>query len=55
MLYSKGMTANEIADVMRKSVKTIKNQLDNVRKRLHLDRTRDLIKIFSIYNITLWE
>ncbi len=53
MLYSKGLTACEIAAVMKKSVKTIKNQLDNVRKRLHLDRTRDLIKIFSIYNITL--
>ena len=52
-LYSKGMTAHEIARVMKKSAKTIKNQLDNVRKRLHLDRTRDLIKIFSIYNITL--
>lgn len=53
MLYSKGLTAWEIAAVMKKSVSTIKNQLDNVRKRLHLDRTRDLIKIFSIY--TLWE
>ena len=52
-LYSKGLTADEIAGVLRKSVKTIKNQLDNARKRLCLDRTRDLIKIFSIYNITL--
>lgn len=54
-LYSKGLTAHEIAGMLKKSVKTIKNQLDNARKRLHLDRTRDLIKIFSIYNITLWE
>ena len=53
MLYSKGLSAYEIAAVVGKSVKTIKNQLDNVRKRLRLDRTRDLIKIFSIY--TLWE
>lgn len=55
VLYSKGLTAHEIAKVMKKSAKTIKNQLDNARKRLHLDRTRDLIKIFSFYNITLWE
>ena len=54
-LYSKGMTAKEIAKVMRKSVKTIKNQLGNAAKRLGLSRTRDLIKIFSIYNISLWE
>lgn len=55
-LYSKGLTADEIAVVLRKSVKTIKNQLNNARKRLCLDRTRDLIKIFSIYNgFTLWE
>ena len=50
-LYSKGLTANEIARLMKKSVKTIKNQLDNARKRLHLSRTRDLIKIFSVYNV----
>lgn len=55
VLYSKGLTAHEIARVMKKSAKTIKNQLDHARKRLHLDRTRDLIKIFSVYNITLWE
>lgn len=55
ILYSKGLDANEIAHRLKKSVKTIKNQLDNARKRLHLDRTRDLIKIFSVYNITLWE
>lgn len=55
MLYSRGLTAHEIASVMKKSAKTIKNQLDNARKRLRLNRTRDLIKIFSVYNITLWE
>lgn len=55
-LYSKGLSAAEIADVLKKSIKTVKNQLESVRKRLHLDRTRDLIKIFSIYNgFTLWE
>ena len=56
VLYSRGLTADEIAGVLRKSIKTVKNQLESVRKRLHLDRTRDLIKIFSIYNgFTLWE
>jgi len=55
VLYSKGLDAHEIARLMRKSAKTIKNQLDNARKRLHLDRTRDLIKVFSMYNITLWD
>lgn len=54
-LYSRGLTANEIAKIMSKSVKTIKNQLGNAAKRLGLSRTRDLIKIFSIYNISLWE
>ena len=38
-----------------KGVKTVKNQLNNAAKRLGLNRTRDLIKIFSVYNITLWE
>ena len=55
VLYSRGLTANEIAGVLRKSIKTVKNQLESVRKRLHLDRTKDLIKIFSFYNITIWE
>lgn len=54
-LYSKGMTANEIAKVLGKGVKTVKNQLSNAAKRLGLNGTRDLIKVFSIYNITLWE
>lgn len=54
-LYSKGLSAHEIAKVMKKSAKTIKNQLDHARKRLHLDKTRDLIKVFSVYNITLWD
>lgn len=54
-LYSKGLSAHEIARVMKKSAKTIKNQLDHARKRLKLDSTRDLIKFFSVYNITLWE
>lgn len=56
VLYSRGLTADEIAGVLSKSIKTVKNQLESVRKCLHLDRTRDLIKIFSVYNgFTLWE
>ena len=55
VLYSKGLTANEIAKVLGKGVKTVKNQLGNAARRLGLSRTRDLIKIFSVYNITLWE
>ena len=51
-LYSRGLTADEIAGVLRKSIKTVKNQLSSVTKRLKLNKTRDLIKIFSIYNIT---
>lgn len=54
-LYSKGLDAHEIARMMKKSAKTIKNQLDNARKRLHLNRTRDLIKVFSAYNIMMME
>ena len=55
VLYSKGLTANELAAKLGKGVKTVKNQLGNAAKRLGLSRTRDLIKIFSVYNITLWE
>ena len=55
VLYSRGLTANEIAKVLGKGVKTVKNQLGNAAKRLGLNRTRDLIKIFSVYNITLWD
>lgn len=51
-LYSRGLTADEIAGVLRKSIKTVKNQLTSATKRLKLSKTRDLIKIFSIYNIT---
>lgn len=54
-LYSKGLSANEIAKVLGKGVKTVKNQLSNAAKRLGLNRTRDLIKVFSVYNITLWD
>lgn len=55
VLYSKGLTANEIAKVLGKGVKTVKNQLSSAAKHLGLSRTRDLIKIFSVYNITVWE
>ena len=53
VLYSKGLTANEIAKVLGKGVKTVKNQLANAAKRLGLNRTRDLIKVFSAYNIMM--
>lgn len=52
VLYSKGLTANEIAKKLGKGVKTVKNQLGSACKRLGLSRTRDLIKVFSVYNIT---
>jgi DNA-binding CsgD family transcriptional regulator len=55
LLYSRGLTANEIAKVLGKGVKTVKNQLGNAARRLGLSRTRDLIKIFSVYNITMFE
>lgn len=56
VLYSKGMGADEIARVLRKSIKTVKNQLSSITRRLHLHKTKDLIKIFSVYNgFTLWE
>lgn len=56
VLYSRGFTANEIAGTLKKKVKTVKNQLSSVTKRLNLNGTRDLIKIFSVYNsFTLWE
>lgn len=55
ILYSKGLTANEIATLLGKGVKTVKNQLGNAAKRLGLSGTRDLIKIFSVYNITMFE
>ena len=56
VLYSKGLTADEIAGVLKKSIKTVKNQLRSIKMRLHLSRTRDIIKIFSVYNgFTLWE
>jgi len=55
VLYSKGLNANEIAKVLGKGVKTVKNQLTSAAKHLGLSGTRDLIKVFSVYNITLWE
>ncbi|MBO5058001.1 MAG: LuxR family transcriptional regulator [Prevotella sp.] len=55
-LYAKGFTADEIASALKKKVKTVKNQLSNVTKRLSLNRTKDLIKVFSVYNsFTIWE
>lgn len=54
-LYSKGLTASEIAGVQNKSIKTVKNQLTSVTKRLKLSRTHDIIKVFTVYNgFTLW-
>lgn len=56
VLYSRGLSVEEIAGKLKKSVKTVKNQLGRVTKRLRLNRTKDLIKIFSVYNgFTLWE
>ena len=53
---NEGFTAVEIAGVLKKSIKTVKNQLTSVTKRLKLNRTRDIIKVFSVYNgFTLWE
>ena len=55
-LYSRGLTAAEIAGVLKKSIKTVKNQLGSVTRRLKLGRPRDLIKVFSVYNgFRLWE
>lgn len=55
-LYSRGFTVDEIAGILKKKAKTVKNQLSSITKRLNLNRTKDLIKIFSIYNgFTLWE
>ena len=51
-LYSKGCTPVEIATRLKKSVKTVKNQLTSVTRRLRLDRTRDLIKLLGLYEIT---
>lgn len=55
VMYSRGMSDGEIARRLKKSVKTVKCQLQNVRKRLKLASLRDLIKVFGIYNITVWE
>lgn len=55
VLYSRGLSAGEIACILSKSVKTVKNQLESARKRLRLDRTRDLIKFFSVYNFSIWD
>lgn len=49
-LYSKGLGAKEIARVLKKSIKTVKNQLNSARKRLKLNRTKDLIRVFAVYN-----
>lgn len=56
ILYSKGLTAVDISTLLKKSLKTVKNQLTSVTKRLKLSRTRDIIKVFSVYNgYTIWE
>ncbi len=55
VLYSKGLTAYEIARVLGKGVKTVKNQLTSAAKHLGLSSTRDLIKIYSAYNVMIWE
>ena len=48
-LYSRGCLPDEIAIRLRKSVSTVKNQLNRITRRLRLKRTRDLIKLFSLY------
>lgn len=48
-LYSKGCAPGEIAGRLKKSISTVKNQLNSVTKRLRLNSTRDLIKLFSMY------
>ena len=50
ILYSKGNSAETIARILKKSVKTVKAQLLRTRNRLRLSRTRDLIKVYSVYN-----
>ena len=49
-LYSRGLRVEDIAKVLKKSIKTVKNQLNSARKRLRLNRTRDLIQVFAMYN-----
>lgn len=53
MMYASGMSDGEIASRLKKSVKTIKNQLQSVRKRLHLTSLRELIKVLRVYQITM--
>lgn len=48
-LYSKGCAPGEIARRLKKSISTVKNQLNSVTKRLRLNSTRDLIKLLSVY------
>lgn len=50
LLYSRGMNSKEIAVKLKKTVKTVKNQLDSARKRLRLRSTKDIVRLFSIYN-----
>lgn len=50
-LYSRGHAPKEIAGMLKKSVKTVKNQLARLTKRLHLNGTRDLIRVLGSYPV----
>lgn len=51
-LYSRGCAPGEIARRLKKSISTVKNQLNSVTKRLRLNSTRDLIKVLGMYSLT---
>ena len=46
-LYAHGLSLQEIADVLHKSSCTVNAQLYNLKQRLNLNSSRDIIKLFS--------
>ena len=46
-LYAHGLSLQEIADVLHKSSCTVNAQLYSLKKRLNLNSSRDIIKLFS--------
>lgn len=46
-LYAHGLSLQEIADILHKSSCTVNAQLYNLKKRLNLNSSHDIIKLFS--------
>lgn len=51
-LYCHGFGPAEIAERTNKSLKTVNNQIQKIKNKLKLDKARDIIKVFALYDIS---